>query len=305
MTSFPARGYPAIAVFCQWVNINGENENFGEKEAEWFERIKAACGGEEKIVFSPDINVEEADPKGTLINMMKTFMKAPDAKPYKRIHYDVQTPMSDCMRIWTYEDIREFVQPYEKRVYVSDKTDLATNGFLECLDEQIEAVAGKMMFDVRVNLQLQVIGLGGKNSMYRNNALENPNDNCHSWRDETRLVMCLDGFYDGRSEDSLTILKNWIIENDEKFIGEEGVFCNKDRRLFWGSFARFDDPDGGVVLDTVWDKYFDSKEKYEKLIEIKRRVDPTYTFTANSFGVDATNAPEDKQLKILACGHEN
>ena len=57
-------------------------------------------------------------------------------------------------------------------------------------------------------------------------------------------------------------------------------------------------------MDTVWDKYFDTSEKYEKLREIKRRVDPNYIFTANSFGVDATNAPENKNQVILGKDHD-
>ena len=60
-----------------------------------------------------------------------------------------------------------------------------------------------------------------------------------------------------------------------------------------------DDKDGGASLDSVWEKYFDSEEKYEKLREIKRRVDPNYVFTANQFGVDASNAPPENQIPIL------
>ena len=54
----------------------------------------------------------------------------------------------------------------------------------------------------------------------------------------------------------------------------------------------------------MWDRYFDSKEKYEKLRRVKRRVDPNYIFTANLFGVDATNAPEDRIKLILGLGHD-
>ena len=63
-------------------------------------------------------------------------------------------------------------------------------------------------------------------------------------------------------------------------------------------YAREDDPNEGVVLDSVWEKYFDSREKYDQLIAIKRKFDPDYIFTANSFGVDASNAPEEKYIKI-------
>ena len=53
-------------------------------------------------------------------------------------------------------------------------------------------------------------------------------------------------------------------------------------------------------MDTVWDKYYDSREKYDRLIAIKRKFDPDYIFTANTFGVDASNAPEEKYIKITA-----
>ena len=53
------------------------------------------------------------------------------------------------------------------------------------------------------------------------------------------------------------------------------------------------------MLDTVWLKYFDSKEKYDKLVDIKRRFDPNYVFTANGMGIDASNAPSDQQTLII------
>ena len=92
--------------------------------------------------------------------------------------------------------------------------------------------------------------------------------------------------------------------NTSIFSDEVYVFCERDIRFLWGSHARYDDPDKGAVMDTVWDKYFDTSEKYEKLREIKRRVDPNYIFTANSFGVDATNAPKDKNQSILGKDHD-
>ena len=52
-------------------------------------------------------------------------------------------------------------------------------------------------------------------------------------------------------------------------------------------------------MDTVWDKYYDSREKYDRLIAIKRRFDPSYVFTANGLGVDATSAPSKQCLKIV------
>merc|ERR1712203_1272738 len=61
--------------------------------------------------------------------------------------------------------------------------------------------------------------------------------------------------------------------------------------VLWGSYGRKSDPDGGASLDAVWDKYYDSKEKYDKLVAIKRRVDPNHIFSSNAFGIDAASAP--------------
>ena len=83
-------------------------------------------------------------------------------------------------------------------------------------------------------------------------------------------------------------------END-KSCQKGGIFANVDRRFLWGPFARLTDPDGGSNLYTVRDKYFDSEEKYNRLVEIKRKVDPKYLFTENMMGVDANNAPPNKK----------
>ena len=40
------------------------------------------------------------------------------------------------------------------------------------------------------------------------------------------------------------------------------------------------------------------REKYDGLIEMKRKFDPDYVFTANGLGVDASSAPNDKCLLI-------
>ena len=92
------------------------------------------------------------------------------------------------------------------------------------------------------------------------------------------------------------------LEND-KCAKEGGIFCDKDRRFLWASYGRHDDENRGASLDSLWDKYYDSKWKYDKLVEIKRRVDPDYIFTANDFGIDATNAPEERKSMIVAHGH--
>ena len=40
------------------------------------------------------------------------------------------------------------------------------------------------------------------------------------------------------------------------------------------------------------------REKYDKLVDIKRRFDPEYVFTASGLGIDASNAPVSKCMKL-------
>ena len=46
-------------------------------------------------------------------------------------------------------------------------------------------------------------------------------------------------------------------------------------------------------------KPFSFRDKYGQLIMIKRRFDPDYIFTANAFGVDATNTMIDDGKRIV------
>ena len=145
-----------------------------------------------------------------------------------------------------------------------------------------------------VNIVLQSAISGGNDSMY----FRNDNKTAHSLR-SVQQTLLLDGFYDPKIPEAFAFVKNWTNENDKGAM-PGGIYSNYDRRFLGFAYAREDDPNNGVVLDTIWEKYYDSREKYDKLITIKRKFDPDYIFTANSFGVDASNAPEKKCVKITA-----
>ena len=145
-----------------------------------------------------------------------------------------------------------------------------------------------------VNIVLQSLFVGGDDSLY----FRNDNNTAHSWRSGKQGLL-LDGFYDPQNSEAFAFVKNWTSGNDEG-AKPGGIYSNKDIRFLGFAYARENDPNDGVVLDTVWEKYYDSREKYEKLVAIKRKFDPYYIFTANSFGIDASNAPEEKCIKITA-----
>ena len=214
-----------------------------------------------------------------------------------KLRYTDPLPMSQLTRYWVYEDVREYVKPFEKRVYLSNKTDLS-GSWPKWISEQVDIIAGGYQNNDSLSLVVQLQIAGGSNSEVHRIGAEYPQNSAHSWRTDSTIVQVLDGFYDPRDPTALSVLLKWQNENDQQ-AKEGGIFCDQDRRYLWGSYHRSDDKDGGASLDAVWDKYFDSREKYDRLIEIKRRVDPEYVFTANMFGVDASNAPERKQIFIL------
>ena len=67
--------------------------------------------------------------------------------PYTKTGYKSPTPVSEAMFQFSYADKREFVQPYEKRCYLTDKTDLSTNGYAKWITDRIDLIAGEKWKD--------------------------------------------------------------------------------------------------------------------------------------------------------------
>jgi hypothetical protein len=298
---------PMIAIYLSWTNVEGDKECFGSEERKWFEKVR--CAAEPGVLDAPKIQANGSAKMEELLGLLTALL--PESHPYfnpeaktnyeshiDTLRYDDPTPMSQLTRYWPYEDAREFALPFEKRVYVSDKTDLSTNGWTKWVSDQVDVIAGGYAANDSLSLAVQFQYTGGKNSEIHRIGAENPQDSSHSFRTETTVCTVLDGFYDPRDPTALPTLLDWQHENDKGAM-EGGIFCDKDRRYFWGTYHRPDDKDGGASLDSVWDKYFHSREHYDKLIAVKRKVDPEYVFTANMFGVDASNAPESRKILIL------
>ena len=104
-----------------------------------------------------------------------------------------------------------------------------------------------------VNIQLQNFPLGGKYSAYVTG--DNPDLMAHSWRKETLYCYVLDMFYDPHDEAAKEFAEKWAHTNDAESMKWSGF----DRRFLWSTFGKTSDPDQGAVLDSVWDKYFDSR----------------------------------------------
>ena len=60
--------------------------------------------------------------------------------PYEKISFKDAIPMSKQMRLFTYDEVREFNMPFYKRSYASEKTDLATNGYVDMVTQRIQKI---------------------------------------------------------------------------------------------------------------------------------------------------------------------
>ena len=61
------------------------------------------------------LKILKHDFKGTMVEYFKAALSFPDAKPYPKVDYLEPTPMSQQIRLFMYDPVREFNQPYIKR----------------------------------------------------------------------------------------------------------------------------------------------------------------------------------------------
>jgi len=273
-----------IILYVQWANTGGKHQKFGEFETQWFKSIRDALKPDFVDAALQHFGKEEhvAQDLKRLFHG-KSYDNEPD---FNVLDWTVHTPMSTLTRYWVYTDVREYVMPYEKRTYITDKTDLATNGWSDWLAGRVNSVVKGPNHDLKIVIQIQPFG--GKHSMYRKCSLDGTTS--HSWRDQTTMCQVVDCFYKPK-KGVAKLANDYQSGNDQEAGTANGKFCDKDRRVLWGSYARKSDPEGGASLDAVWDKYYDSKEKYDRLCKLKQHIDPDNVFTANAFGVHAKSAP--------------
>ena len=178
-------------------------------------------------------------------------------------HVDGEMPISHLMREFLFPNVREFETPYVKRCYFPKQ--VPDERFPEWVTRRIREghAAGYKM-------ALQIQPFGGKKGKFYLNGLENKT--ALSWRDSTFLV-CLDTF--GLD---VTQMQKFQEETDKELIGSEGALLgNEDRRLIWGSHDK--------DLPANHQYYYESKEMYDRLCEIKKKIDPDNVFTPNRFCV--------------------
>ena len=196
--SAPDTPWPIIVIFLQWSNVEGIKHTFGEQEKNWFSRIREA--------FSPNklddrIRLMSDTIFAPAAHALKNWMHEADVQNWMYVNEHKHTPLSQLMRYWCWEDIREYVKPYEKRFLLSNRYDLSNNGWPEWVSQRVEQIVHDGDKDTSILFQAQIFG--GDNSMFRRNNEPELYHGCHSWRSDTTIGMAFDCFYQPEDENPL------------------------------------------------------------------------------------------------------
>ena len=182
--------------------------------------------------------------------------------------------MSTLCSLWVFPIAREFQLPYFKRTYITESRTLERDGWSKWVTGRLD----KFLIEPNDHhyIAAQYTYLGGRYSRYR---IQDPNnDTSFSWRRDSTFVCTMDVFYDPKkSSRAKKTAEEWVEKNDEEGVGKNGKYSKEDRRLLWGS--------RDTDLPAARAHYYDSEEKYQTLVQTKKKVDPGLIFTANKFAV--------------------
>lgn len=257
---------PNISVVGTWANSGGPDQDDSEVD-EVFARFRAVPG------MLP------------LELMQKVFGQKTMMDGTKR------TPMSRIMENLTFENPREFTLSCKKLLWfgknthtMSQKTPLGVT-FAEWLSgkfHEMESVWGLFeYFGMKAAMQVGLVGGPG---------MANPPIRTAMGQRDGNYWFAFDIFYDPEIESSrekTIAFTNGMaadVVSNALNLFEDG----RERRLILGPMLIDDEK---PILDEQWALYYDSREVYDRLLAIKKAVDPHHVFTANLFGVGATTCP--------------
>lgn len=257
---------PNISVVGTWANSKGRDQDDSHVDAV-FARFRAVPG-----MLPLDLMQQ--------VFGQKTMMDG-----------SVTTPMSAIIQNLTFENPREFALSCRKLLWfgkntstMSQKTPLGGT-FAEWLAtkfHEMESVWGFFAyFGMKAAMQIGLVGGPGLANAPVRTAMGQRDGNY--W-------FAFDIFYDpkidGAREKTLAFtnaLAADVVGNRVNLF-EDG----KERRLILGPMLIDDER---PILDEQWALYYDSRDVYDRLLAIKKRVDPNHVFTANLFCVGATTCP--------------
>ena len=187
---------------------------------------------------------------------------------------DEEAPMSTLCSFWVFPIAREFQLPYFKRAYITESRTLEEDGWSAWVTGRLNEFL--LNPDGQHFISAQFTYLGGKYSKFR--IQDRKDEMSLSWRCDSTFSCTMDVFYDATKDaGAMARAQEWVETNDKEGVGMNGKYSKEDRRLLWGS--------RDTDLPAAHVHYYDSNVKYEKLVQTKKKVDPSLVFTANKFAV--------------------
>jgi hypothetical protein len=246
------KAWPSVvACFLIWSNRD-RTRPFGPKEQAIFDRVHRTLARTKKAFHPLVVDISEKRPT----SLSQAFLA-------------MEIPLD-----------REYLYPFFKRAWTTTATDLHTNGFAAELAERFDRMQ-RGINGVKVGCQVQLFG--GKKSAFNHKDADRRMS--YSWRDAT-VVLGTSCFYKDFFPWTRLNAKEraWKFQIDlgKAMIGPSGLFAKTDRRMLWGPFQN---QPSDRDMTTVWPFYYESQEMYQRLVEIKKRVDPQGVFTPNAFCV--------------------
>lgn len=130
--SIPDSPLSCFVVYLQWANVLGANDKFGEHEKLWFDRIRKATSPN---ILDTSVKLMCDSFLAPAVLWLKNLIRDKEVLNWLYVDENEHTPLSELTRYWSWEDVREYVKPYEKRSFWSNKRDLSTNGWPDWLSQ--------------------------------------------------------------------------------------------------------------------------------------------------------------------------
>merc|ERR1712087_362374 len=158
--------------------------------------------------------------------------------------------------------VREFPFEYKRGVYTTFRRDLGS-AFVDAYVEQVDkayADTGNGLY-----LTLQWVSVGPNSALTLNDV---GHVKTSFSRRQSQFMLANDLFYNmNDTELAEQNAIDWLDGLNEVIVAQTG----SDLRMTWGTF-------GDLNISTAWPYYYDSEEVYQRLIDVKTKVDPTDIF---------------------------
>jgi hypothetical protein len=254
--------HPAlIGIWATWCNLDGGP--YSQEAKDFFADLEARTARVKSLFDHAALRVI-----GPLVNKVFPILSPEDP-----------IPMSTLMAGYCFPK-RVHANPYVSGTWCGQSQQLKTNGFARWaadLTAQVQRQNG-------CYADFEWVVCGGKHSRNKLNAATNPT--AIAWRDLT--LLCFQYVhYDNTSylrqnwSEPKEFSLAWVERARAGAVGPNGIVAVDDRR--WKAF-----PEQDTDLDKERAYYFQSEEVYQRVLSIKRELDPNDVFTPNLFCVGAS-----------------